>query len=347
MSHEITKTDNIVLVKDRAWHGLGTIIPEGVSPLQALDIIKADWGVRQYAIQAIDENGIVVPEIDLSEYLVNARADTNEKLGLVSPHYKIFTNRQVAEFASNLVEVANGEDCAVKIETAGTIQGGKKVWFLLQGESFEIGNKDEIIPYVLVSNGHDGKTSLKVTPTTIRVVCSNTLHMVIPRAEATNAIDTAAITVGHMGDLDEKIGEARRALAAYSTSMDSTKRIIERLQQKEIKKDQMIAFFTECYQRDLIDNLNKTTKPKVIARREERSKEAFRKFTDRFDAEVSLGGASWWTAFNAYSGFVQHDTRLKGKDNQDRIEKRTSMNLLGKNADRTHQSLQLAISLAL
>ena len=216
---------------------------------------------------------------------------------------------------------------------------------MLKSDPFCVGNtEDEVVPYVLVSNGHDGKTSLSVTPTTVRVVCSNTLHMVIP-ADA-GVVPHAAITVGHMGNLQSKVTEARIALKHYNYALDTTKRTLETLQKREINKAKMIEFFTECYTRDYIDNLYKSDKDGVLARREDRMKKNFAKFTDRFDQEVELCGASWWTAFNAYSGYVQHDSQLKGADDADRIEKRSAMNLLGKNATRTSDSLMLALAMS-
>lgn len=343
MAHEITSTDNVLLVKQAAWHGLGVIVPDAVTPTEALPLIGAEWGVRQLALSATDP--LTGKTIELKDRLLNVRDDNFEELGIVSRHYKTFTNREVAEFCESLVEVGN-EVVPVKVETAGTIRGGKKVWFLLKGESFNIGLRDEVVPYVLVANGHDGLTSLTVTPTTIRVVCSNTLHMVVAGSDAHAAPQTAAISIGHMGDLQSKVAAARNALAHYKHSLNYTKHQMEKLADTTVGHQELLSFFTELYDNHITATLDKTHSDKVSSRRKERAGQSFLTFMDRFEQEETLAGASWWNAMNAYTGMLQHDRKLRGKDENDKVEKRVHMNLLGINTVRAHDALTLALQLA-
>lgn len=343
MAHEITNSDNVLLVGNRAWHGLGVIIPEAVRPTEALPLIGANWGVRQLQLKGFDpETG---EEVIVPDQRLNIRDDTNQPLGIVSDHYKVFSNRQVAEFCEALVEVSQNEASPVRVETAGTIRGGKKVWFLLRGEQFAIANGDEIVPYVLVSNGHDGKTSLEVTPTTIRVVCSNTLHMVVPES-VDGSGHTAAISVEHMGDLSAKIGEARRALAQYDYALRHTRNSMEILASKTIKRQQLIEFFTTCYERDVLSTLKDTDRDVINENRKQRAAECFEAFNDRFAEERDVAGVTWWNAMNAYTGMIQHDRKSRGRSDVDRVEKRVRMNLLGVNVDRAMNAFQLALEMA-
>lgn len=341
MAHEITSTDGLVLVGKRAWHGLGTIIPDHVRPTESLPLFGAEWGVRQIQLQGIDpETGLIVP---VEGQRLNIREDNNEPLGIVSDHYQVFSNRQVAEFCEALVEVGGDVSSPVKVETAGTIRGGKKVWFLLRGEEFQVANADSVFPYVLVSNGYDGKTSLSVTPTTIRVVCSNTLHMVIPREAGMPS--SAAINIEHMGDLSAKVASARVALQQYDYAMKCTRDSMEVLAAKEVSRKDLIAFFTECYERDILSILKDNDRDVVNENRRRRAKEGFRMFCDRFEQEEELAGSSWWNAMNAYTGYIQHDMKARGKA-VDRIEQRQHMNLLGVNADRSIATFNLALAMA-
>lgn len=332
MAHEITTTDGLLLVKDSAWHGLGTIIPESVIPTKALGLIGADWGVRQMKLKAYDE--VTGEEVLISDKLVNLRADNCDPLGIVSTDYQIFTNRQVAEFCEALAETGEG-DSSVRVETAGTIRGGKKVWFLLRGAEFQVANNDSIFPYVLVSNGHDGVTGLRVTPTTIRVVCSNTLHAVIPDGRSYGRSGSAAITIEHMGDLQSKVEEAKNALLGYRAAIDETKTYMDHLAAKSTTTDQLAAYFAANYNRDY-SPVDVEDTGKKQARRKEMADRGFRLFMNRFEAEEDIAGATWWNALNAYTGYVQHDRKRKGGNLEN--------NLFGSNSHRSVKAFELAVA---
>lgn len=303
MSHEITKTDNVLLVKDAAWHGLGVVVPEAVKPTESLDIIGADWGVQQLKLKGIDDNG---KEYEFGEHFINVRSDTKELLGIVSEHYKVFNNIEVAEFCEQLAEQSDTSETPVRVETAGTIRGGKKVWFLLKGDTFEVANSDAMVPYVLVSNGHDGITGLSVTPTTIRVVCSNTLHMVIPDGARGSGYSKAAISIEHMGNLKEKVRAAREAIKSYDMARGQTIQQIEQMARKEVSTKALAEYFATLYNADFAP-AEPDASDRVGQLRLERGRKGWKLFKERFAKDETLAGASWWNAFNAYSGYIQHD----------------------------------------
>ena len=47
MAHEIRSNDSLVLAKTSAWHGLGQILPDTVTPAEALRIGRLDWTVEE------------------------------------------------------------------------------------------------------------------------------------------------------------------------------------------------------------------------------------------------------------------------------------------------------------
>jgi len=65
------------------------------------------------------------------------------------------------------------------LHTAGSLSSGSRVWVLCQvaDDPIEIVKGDEILPFILLSNGHDGKMAVRCGFTPIRVVCANTLAM--------------------------------------------------------------------------------------------------------------------------------------------------------------------------
>ena len=333
MSHEIQATDGLVLTKVGAWHGMGTIVESAPTPREALTIAGIDWGVEQKTLYSQDAAGNFVA---VENFLGNFRADTGAVLGIVSPGYKVVSNAEVADFC----EALQLNDVKVRCETAGTIQGGRKMWMLLKGESFDVAHGDTIFPYILVSNSHDGYTPFRITPTTIRVVCSNTLHAVVPRAD-TGELLSSAFVVRHCLSVPERLEEAKKALQNFNASIMETRKIANTMAAKPVVTADLQAFFAEAYQSQF-GEIPTNPGNKVEENRKKRAESAYASFSRRFDDEKVIAGASLWNALNAYTGSIQHDQKGRGADDADRVVSRINSNLFGLNQQRTQAALRLA-----
>ena len=316
MAHELEQVgtlDFVALVGKQAWHKLGVLIPDGQSAVEAGESMGMFWPVARYALEAVAPDGMRIP---VDTHVANIRTKDlqgnaiQHLLGIVGADYSVCQNRELAEFTDALAQTGK-----VTIETVGSIRGGKRVWFLARGESFKIGGTDEIVPYVLVSNGHDGTQAIRVTPTTVRVVCSNTLHMVIPREENT-AFDSAAITIRHSGKIADKLEQAKAALAYYGATLARNRELFELLNDKAMDRQQGLAVFAGTYAKfwetATPDELNSTDDEtrRVASNRLARMENASELFLQRYaDEQSRLGiGGSAWAYFNAMTGYVQHDS---------------------------------------
>lgn len=345
MAHELTQHDGLMLRGERAWHGLGTIVQGSKTPQEALQIAKLDWKVEQQVLHRESYNekyqsqGFQL----VSSHVANVRTDIDHVLGIVGKGWTPFQNQELADFCSCLQE--NGD---VEVETAGSIRSGEKVWFLLRGEKFAIRDKDEIFPYVLVSNGFDGGTSLRCTPTTVRVVCSNTLHAVIPQREKSGAIKgmrEAAYVCRHSGKLKERVEEAKQALKHYAKHMEENRKLMEELANVDVNSAKIKKFFLEMHQRHF-GAIKEKPVTRTKERQRERAMEGIAACIKRFEKEESIAGPTAWNMFNAYTGMVQHDYSSRRKDPTIKAEAKLSTNLFGVNADRTIETFKAALQLA-
>ena len=352
MTHEIERYDGLVLHEHKAWHGLGIVVEDVPTPKEALEIAGLDWEVEQWRLEAHDpkprrdlaqslNEAIGGPvTINIDDKVLNVRADVQHPLGIVGKGYTPIQNAELAEFCTELAE--QGDE--VKVESAGSIRNGAKVWFLLKGESFSVRGKDEVAPYILVSNGHDGGTALRCTPTTIRVVCSNTLHMVIPdQNDAGTWLSEAGFSCYHTGDVRKKVEAALAALSLYGKRLEENKRLIDQLAAKQMDGPERRKFFMECYVRDF-GGIPETAITKSEKRRRESAMDGWRKVNRRFEVDLDLTGATAWGALNAYTGWLQHD-RTWFKDRVRREEARIGSLLFGVNAGRGFEALKTALTI--
>lgn len=341
MAHEIMEHDNVVLFRDAAWHGLGTIVQSAPTPAEALKLARLDWSVLQAPLWASCPDG---GSIEVDSHVLNYRSDTEDQLGIVTDGYRPIQNSELAEFCFALAE--QGDE--VKCETAGSIRNGKKVWFLLKGESFSVRGKDEVQPFILVSNGHDGGTALRCTPTTIRVVCSNTLHMVIPQRDTEGRISKAPqeakFVAHHTSTIMDRVEEAKAALQLYNKTLEQNRELIDHLAAKDVGREDVQRFFLECYTRDFgAFPANPTNKVEANCR--ERAMDACNAVFQTFDAERELCGTTAWNVLNSYTRWEQWDRYLRGNDPVHVAERRVESKLFGVGSDRAIAALSTALSL--
>jgi phage/plasmid-like protein (TIGR03299 family) len=322
-----------------AWHKLGIALKPGMSAIEAGEALNMFWPVESWELMAMSpqaQSGLVTlkevidsdPETirqalesylaeirPVDSYRANVRSDSKSILGVVSDNYAICQNRELAEFTDALAQTGQ-----VEIETAGTIMGGKKLWFLARGEAFFVGG-DKVFPYVLVSNAHDGSGAVRVTPTTVRPVCSNTLHMVIPRVEDMMAQpNSAAIVMRHSGQISDKLEKAKDALKHYGTVCKRNEELFNRLNDAKISEDMGVELFgnlyTQWYQvadQDMLDNPETARVAELRLRRMETGRDLFlSRWKEEKEATFSDDNA--WGAMNAITGWMMHDKRPNRDD---------------------------------
>lgn len=333
MAHELTESDVLMLRGDAAWHGLGTIVDENLGAIEGAERVGLLWEVEQVTPKITLESGIELP---MSGYRANVRADTQEVLGVVSSDWKIVQNRQLAEFCDELVE---GGD-KLTIETCGSIRGGRKLWFLIRGDSFSVRGKDSVEQYICVSNGFDGKTGIRVTPTNVRVVCSNTLHAVIPQYDGMrfSAGRENSFACSHVGDLNGRIRDVKAAIGLYRESSAASADVATELDRRQVTLAEMTEFYLQMYTKQFADVLSSDCDP----RDKQKSMAGFHKYSKRFEREANQFGPTRWIMANAYSGWLQHDKVKHEGFGMD--ERKVAKNLFGVGISQADEAFAFALA---
>lgn len=162
--------ESMFYVRETPWHGLGTRVDKALTSREALVMAGLDWRVEQKPIRT-EDGGII------EGYKANIRDVDQKVLGVVSNRYKVVQNEETFAFTDALL----GED--VRYETAGSLADGKRTWMLAVLPHKYIIAGDEITPYLVFMNSHDGSGAIKAAMTPIRVVCQNTLNLALATAK--------------------------------------------------------------------------------------------------------------------------------------------------------------------
>lgn len=323
--------ETMFYVGEEPWHGLGREIKQCPTSDEAIKVAGLDWDVIPMPIY--DGNGR-----ELKGYKVNQRSSDGKNLGVVTDRYKIVQNREAFAFTDALL----GE--GVTYETAGSLDSGKRVWMLARMEGTEIA-EEQVDPYLVFTNSHDGKGAVRVACVPIRVVCQNTLNLALSKA-------SRHWTCAHKGDIQGKLDEARYTLASADRYMTALEEEFGELKLKKVTETQVKDMTNKLLEIEFSNLFNKAVKTgkildfKAMAQQQKFEEKLNRKRNDilniYFD-KPDLRGTEY-SAFrfvNAVSDYATHTTDHKNTKN---YQENLFMNTIdGNNLIDTSYQLALAV----
>ena len=217
--------ESMFYVREAPWHGLGKQVEEALDSQSALKEAGLDWKVEQMTVFTGD--GKVVPG-----YKANIRDRDRRVLGVVTDRYKVVQNSEAFSFTDDLL------GRGVRYETAGSIQEGKKVWILARMPREYIITGEQITPYLVFSNSHDGSGAIRVALTPIRVVCQNTLNLALKNAKR-------SWSMIHTGDIKGKLKEAEQTLGLAEQYMTALGQEVEQLQKVKLTDRKVLEWIDQ------------------------------------------------------------------------------------------------------
>ena len=275
--------ESMFYVRQAPWHGLGVRVEEAPSSQDALRLSGLDWQVVQQAITTTE--GVPIPG-----YRANLRDTDHQVLGVVTDRYRVVQNAEAFAFTDGLL----GE--GVKYETAGSLQNGRKIWLLAKLPDKYIIEGDQIDPYLVFSNSHDGSGSIKVAMTPIRVVCQNTLNLALSSAKR-------VWSTIHVGDLAGKMTEAHNTLLLAEKYMGQLGLEFSRLSKVKLSDQKVLDFIDQLLPMD--DQPTEIHRKNVIRIREDMKQRYFEA------PDLRHVGKNAYRFLNAVSDFATHAKPLR------------------------------------
>lgn len=274
--------ETMMYVREVPWHGLGTCVQEAPTSADALRLAGLDWKVIQKPIQVC--GGRKIPNMK-----ANVRDSDGSILGVVSNSYTIVQNTDAFAFTDSLI----GGD--VRYETAGSLNDGRRIWLLAKMPTVDIIG-DKVDPYLCFSNTHDGSGAIKVCMTPIRVVCNNTLNIALNSA-------VRKWSTRHIGDINQKMTEARICLELADSYMTGLSEYADRLANTRVNEDELQKILDEMFP---IDEDNQTSRKNTTS---QKARDEFMICYLRPDIAQFLNTA--YGVVNAMSDMVTHSDPLR------------------------------------
>jgi|1_EtaG_2_1085319.scaffolds.fasta_scaffold03834_10 phage/plasmid-like protein (TIGR03299 family) len=289
--------DSMMYVGDKPWHNEGTPLGDPPTIPEALEKAGLNWMVckKPTYYRKRQENG----SYDLTEtgHYITMRIDTCEPLGNVSQRYEILQNKDAFEPFEPLID--NG----FKLETAGSVQDGRKVWILAKApEKYLVGN-DKIDRYILMYTSHDGSAGNCMRDTAIRVVCYNTLMWSLEKSS------NAEYQFRHTASIREKVLDLKDNL---TKSEGNFKKAIDQMNRmREVSfTEELAGLYFEAVIPFLQNRGAKSNKELGIVKRDHATP-VFDKLIHNFKEGAGNKGETLWDAYNAVTEYYDHQKTYK------------------------------------
>lgn len=294
MAHLVS---NMAYVGAEPWHGLGNRLP----PKQSIEVWQRsagmDWAIQETPVRFMaDSIGSLGSIHTFDDQKVLYRSDTKEALSVVSQRYQVVQPKEVLEFYRDLTDVSG-----YTLETAGVLKGGKKFWALAKtGQSATLKGNDQVHGYLLLATSCDGTLATTCTPTTVRVVCNNTLAIALNGAPQ-------AIKIGHRSKFDAQA--VKQQLGISVSQWDSFMYRMKILAERKVKSHEAMAYFLNvvCESGSAADTLT-----------HERALKRVQALYDGHGRGAELDSArnTAWGLLNAVTEFVDHERRARTPENR-------------------------------
>ena len=234
MAHKLNETNGKVSFAargEKAWHGLGQYVSEAMTSEQAIELGGLNYTVEKRPLYAPGWAGTMV---EAEGHYGNVRTDTNDILGIVKGRYRIVQNKDAFGFFDTIID--KGEAI---FETAGALGKGERIFVTAKLPEDMLVRGERVEKYIMLTNSHDGTSTIIAGFTPIRVVCNNTLTAALKKLDN-------KVSISHTASAESRLKEASRVMGIASKYMDEVNMTFESMTTRKLS-DLEMKYFIEDY----------------------------------------------------------------------------------------------------
>ena len=175
--------------------------------------------------------GIVYKEFKVR--FATYRTDNGEILGQVGSRYEIVQNKDAFGFFDSIID--SGEAI---FETAGALGNGERIFVTAKLPEDMLVGGEPCNKYIILTNSHNGSSSIIAGFTTVRIVCSNTLQAALSKISNKYSIQ-------HRIGAREKLSEAYRVMNISSMYMKQLEDNFNRMVDVKMNEKELNTYITD------------------------------------------------------------------------------------------------------
>ena len=272
-----------------AWHGLGQVVEETLTAAECIEKANLDYEVVKTPNFTEYEGEKIVKEDEFS----TLRTDTKQPLGTVGNRYEIVQNKDAFAFFDAIIDSKEAI-----FETAGALGNGERIFVTAKLPEDMLVAGEPCNKYIILTNSHDGSSSILAGFTSVRVCCSNTLQAAM--RDLTNKV-----AIRHNTGAKEKLAEAYKIMQIGSKYMNEVEEIFNQMAKTKMEDDNLKKYIEEVM------------KSEYVAKSEKEKDEQSTRFKNQVNAiyDFALSDSTQtteaargtvWGAYNSISGYFNH-----------------------------------------
>jgi phage/plasmid-like protein (TIGR03299 family) len=304
MAHGIKNRDTVLIVGDRGWHGLG----KQMETISMTDL-KEQFPYSYEKVPMFTADGV---EVDGFKAVVTT--DDKGSCGVVGDTYEIINLDDMFGLANDLV-LAHGTG---KVVSAGSLHN-REDFFVDLGIDKEFRHGDDVSkPYIGITNNFCGMRHLVAGAHSTRMVCANTLNLMLGEVKGS----PRALKIRHTKGAWNRLAEAKRILGITLAAFDAADAEMHAMISRTLTDAEVADYYGKIMPVDPIaprmEHENEEQYEARVATIERGNRKAL-----RFRAEWQMTldkerielkqEPNLWLAMNSITKWVQHENQVKGE----------------------------------
>lgn len=292
---------------EKAWHGLGQVVDKAMTASEAIELANLDYEVGKTTIHAAIADAPATedsPEhlVKIEDKFATYRADNKVPLGIVGARYEIIQNKDAFGFFDAVID--SGEAI---FETAGALGKGERIFVTAKLPQDLLVKGEECNKYIILTNSHDGTSSIVAGFTTIRVVCNNTLQAAMRNL-------TNKVYIEHRIGAKERLSEAYKVMGIASKYMTEVDDIFNQMAKTQISDTQLQKYITDVMTPEYKALKGEEEQEKISTRFKNQVTSIYEFALSHPTQQTEATRGTLWGAYNSVSGYYNYIQKYKNDE---------------------------------
>jgi phage/plasmid-like protein (TIGR03299 family) len=240
--------------------------------------------------------------VKIEDKFATYRVDNKVALGIVGGRYEIVQNRDAFGFFDAIID--SGEAI---FETAGALGKGERIFVTAKLPEDMLVGGEECNKYIILTNSHDGTSSIIAGFTSVRIVCNNTLQAALKGL-------TNKVLIEHRTGAKERLAEAYKVMNIGSKYMDEVSEIFNRMAKTPITDENLQNYITQVMQPEYKALKSEEENEKISTRFINQVSSIYDFALSHPTQQTNATRGTVWGAYNSISGNYNYIQKYKNEE---------------------------------